>query len=106
MTAVWDDDTGTVTIIANDKDGNPVNLSATTERTVIARNVETRVATALDITSDDLPTGKVIADASPLEVGTYKVALRCVDASGTATYPSAESGGEDLSVVADLDAVQ
>lgn len=101
MSAVWDGDTGTVTITAI-KDGAPVNLTGAT-CTVIARS-EAGVVTLLSISSSDLPSGKVTADASPLAVGSYDLVLRAVTGSVTATYPSADKGAEVLNVLADLDA--
>lgn len=105
MSAIWDGDTGHVTIAAT-KNGAAVNLAATNSRTVIVRNVETDEATTLDEVSaeSDLSNGVIVADASPLEPGDYSLVLRCVDASVTATYPGADQPAEVLTVIPDLDA--
>lgn len=106
MSAIWDGDTGHVTITAT-KNGAPVNLAGTTSRTVIVRDAETAVVTTLtEVTaSSDLPNGVVVANAEPLPVGTYRLVVRCVDATTTATYPSADQEPEVLRVKAKLDAV-
>lgn len=105
MSAIWDGDTGHVTITATVA-GGAVNLSATSSRDVIVRNVETKESTTLDElpASSDLGAGVVVADGSPLDPGTYGLVLRVVDGTTTATYPSADKGPETLTVVADLDA--
>lgn len=105
MSAIWDGDTGHVTITCT-KNGAPVNLSATTTRTIIARNVETAVVTTLaEVTaSSNLAGGVIVANAEPLVVGTYALVVRCVDAMTTATYPSADQETEVLVVRAKLDA--
>lgn len=105
MSAIWDGDTGHVTITCN-KNGAPVNLSGTTTRTIIVRHVKSDVVTILDEVeaSSDLVAGVVVADAEPLTPGTYRLVVRCVDATATATYPSADQEPETLVVKADLDA--
>ena len=105
MSAIWDGDTGHVTITAT-KNGAAVNLSATTTRTVIVRNTDTGVASTIAEVpaSSDLAAGVVVADAGPLAVGTYHLVLRCVDATTTATYPSADEQPEVLHVREALDA--
>lgn len=105
MSAIWDGDTGHVTITAT-KNGAPVNLSGTTSRTVIVRNTETAATTTLtEVTaSSDLAAGVIVANAEPLEVGTYLLVVRCVDPTTTATYPSADQEPEVLTVKAKLDA--
>lgn len=101
---VWDSDTGEFTITAV-KDGVPVDLSATTARTVIARNVTTSVVTVLAPVSEDLPNGEVTVEAEGLPRGRYDVVLRAVDVTSTQTYPSACEGPAELRVRPDLDAV-
>lgn len=105
MTAVWDGDTGTVTLTASNAAG-PVDLTGAT-CTVIARSIDDGTATELviDDGASSLPTGVVIASAGALDVGSYKLAMRVVTGAITATYPSADEGAEVFSVLADLDAV-
>lgn len=105
MSAIWDSDTGHVTITAA-KNGAAVNLSGTTERTIIVRHVKSGVATILDEVdaSSDLPAGVVVADGGPLTPGRYQVVIRCVDATRTETYPSADQPAQYITVLADLDA--
>ncbi|MGH3350739.1 MAG: hypothetical protein ACRDPS_08750 [Nocardioides sp.] len=106
MSAIWDGDTGHVTITATEGEA-AVNLSATTSRTVIVRNVDTAIVTTLTEVpaSSDLANGVVVADGGPLEVGTYHLVLRAVDATRTVTYPSPDKGPEVLVVYPALDAV-
>lgn len=102
MNAIWDGDDSTVTYTAT-KDGAPVNLTGAT-CAIIVRS-EDGVATTLTNTSaTDLPNGKVIADSSPLEVGSYDLVLRVEKDGITTTYPSAGKGPEILNVLADIDA--
>lgn len=105
MSAIWDGDTGHVTITAI-KGGAAVNLTAATVIVVIARNIQTDAATVLDeATGSDKANGIIVADGSALDPGDYQLVLRVTDAGGTATYPSADKGAERLTVLADLDAV-
>jgi hypothetical protein len=101
---VWDSDTGEVTITAM-KDGLPVDLSATTSREVIVKNVTTGVVTTLPATSEDLPNGEITVSVESLPRGRYDLVLRVEDASGQQTYPNACYGPVELSVRRDLDAV-
>lgn len=102
MQAVWDGDTGTVTVTAT-VNGTAVNLAGTTARHVIARNRQTQVSTELAITSTDLTAGKVFVTAPP--AGSYDVIIRATDASGViVTYPSADADPPRLEVRADIDA--
>lgn len=106
MSAIWDGDTGHVTITATkDKDGAPVNLTGATV-TIIARHRDTKAATTLDevAASSDRASGVVVADAGALAVGTYDVVVRAVAGGVTATYPSADRPPEIITVRADLDA--
>lgn len=105
MSAIWDGDTGHVTITA-EKAGAAVNLTGATV-TVIAKHKDTKaVATLAEVpASSDRPNGVVVANAAPLAVGTYELVLRAVAGGITATYPSADKQPETLFVVADLDAV-
>lgn len=106
MSAIWDGDTGHVTITAV-KDGAPVNLTGATAIVAIARNVEApfTVSTLDEATGSDEANGIYVAAGGDLGVGTYDLVLRVTDASGTTTYPSADKGPETLVVYADLDAV-
>ena len=103
MSAVWDGDTGTVTITAT-KNGAAVNLSGSSSRALIVRNRSTGTATTLTISSSDLPNGIVTASVQSLGVGEYDTILRVVTGSETATYPSADVGPSRLTVRADVDA--
>jgi hypothetical protein len=104
VSAIWDGDTGHVTLKAT-KDGAPVNLSGATI-TIITRNADTGAVLTLDEvpTESNLPDGVVAADGGPLQPGTYALVVRAVANGITATYPSADKKPESLTVVADLDA--
>lgn len=105
MSAIWDGDTGHVTLTAINSEG-AVNLAAAT-RTIIARNVKSGVATTLDEVpgspSFNPAGGVIVANAEPLTPGTYRLALRCVDGTDTATYPSADQDDKTLIVKPKLD---
>lgn len=104
--ALWDGDTGTVTVTAS-VNGAAVNLSGTTQRHLIVRNRSTRVVTELTIsgTGTDLPNGKVVANAVSLPSGPYLAILRVTDSGGNiVTYPSADVGAATFEVKADIDA--
>jgi hypothetical protein len=104
VSAIWDGDTGHVTITAT-KNGAPVNLTGA-ECTVIARRTDGGAAITLAEVpaASDRGAGVVVADASPLEVGTYVAVVRAVANGITATYPSADQPDQLLTVKADLDA--
>jgi hypothetical protein len=104
VSAIWDGDTGHVTITAT-KNGAPVNLTGA-ECTVIARRTDGGAAVTLDeIPADsNRAAGVVVADAGPLTAGTYVAVLRAVAGGVTATYPSADQPDQLLTVKADLDA--
>lgn len=102
MNAVWDGDDSTVTYTAI-ADGAPVNLTGATCE-IIVRS-EAGVATTLTNTAEtDLPNGKVTADSTPLDVGTYDLVMRVEKDGITTTYPSASKGPEILHILADIDA--
>jgi bifunctional ADP-heptose synthase (sugar kinase/adenylyltransferase) len=105
VSAIWDGDTGHVTITAT-KDGAAVNLTGATV-TVITRHKDTKAVTNLSevSASSNRAAGVVVADGGPLGVGTYELVMRAVAGGITATYPSADKQPETLFVVADLDAV-
>lgn len=105
MSAIYDGDTGHVTIAAT-KDGVAVNLTGATV-TVITRHKDTKAVTNLSevSASSNRANGVVVADGGPLTVGTYDLVMRAVAGGITATYPSADKQPEVLFVVADLDAV-
>lgn len=105
MSAIWDGDTGHVTITAT-KAGAAVNLTGA-EVTIIARHRDSpHAVTTLDeiAASSDRAAGVVVADAGALAVGTYDVVVRAVAGGVTATYPSADKLPEVVTVRADLDA--
>lgn len=104
MSAIWDGDTGHVTITAT-KGGAAVNLSGATV-TIIARHRDTSATTTLDeiAASSDRASGTVVADAGTLDVGTYDLVMRAVAGGITATYPSADKLPEVVTVRPDLDA--
>jgi hypothetical protein len=105
MTAVWDGDTGTVTITATTAAG-PVNLTGSTQ-TVITKSLDTGTSSELtiDTGASNLSAGVVVASAAALGPGSYKLVMRVVAGSVTATYPSADEGPEKFDVHPDLDAV-
>ena len=104
MSAVWNGDTGHITITVT-KDGAAVNLTGAT-LTIITRNSETAAVTTLSevSASSNLAQGIVVANAGPLNIGTYIVAVRAVAGGITATYPSADQQDETIWVRKDLDA--
>jgi len=105
MSAIWDGDTGTVTVTAKDATGAIINLGATTARHLIVRNRGTDVTTELTIASSDLTNGIVVGTATSLGAGTYDVILRVTDpTNGTVTIPSADVDPPHLVVRADIDA--
>lgn len=105
MSAIWDGDTGHVTITCT-KDGGPVNLTGA-GITTIARHRDTGVATTLtEVTASSVrANGVIVADAGPLTVATYDLVVRAVAGGITATYPSADKQPEFIAVRAALDAV-
>lgn len=108
MDALWDSDTGKVTVTATlASTGAAVNLSGTTAQHVIVRHLGTRVVTelAIDGTATNLVNGSVVGTATSLGAGTYEAILRVVDpVAGTVTYPSAEVDPPHFTVKADIDA--
>jgi len=104
VSAIWDADTGHVTITAT-KNGAAVNLTGATV-TIITRHRVTEVVTLLaEVTASSVRAdGVVVADGGPLTIGTYEVVMRAEKDGVTATYPSADKGAEILVVLADLDA--
>lgn len=104
MDALWDSDTGIVTVTAT-VNGTAVNLSATTEQHLKVRNVASGVVTELTGGTNDLANGIVRGVATALGPGKYTAILRVVDpTSGTVTYPSADVGPPHFVVKADMDA--
>lgn len=104
MTAVWDGDTGIITFTAT-KDGAAVNLSGATSRELIAKHRGTGTVTTLTITNPDYANGIARASVQSLGAGDYDLILRVVDASVTATYPSADVGAARFTVRANIDAI-
>jgi hypothetical protein len=105
VSAIWDGDTGHVTITATTSAG-PVNLVGATV-TVITRNVEAPYAVlVLDVieASSDRENGIIVANGEPLDVGTYDLVERAEAGGIITTYPSPDKGPETLVVYAKLDA--
>lgn len=102
MNTVWDGDNSTVTYTAT-KDGAPVNLTGAA-CTIIVRSTAGVATTLTNTATTDLPNGKVTADSSPLEVGSYDLVLRVEKDGIKTTYPTADKGPEILNVLADIDA--
>jgi len=100
---VWDGDTGEVTMTAL-KDGVPVDLSATTSREIIVKNVTTEAVTVLVETSTDLVNGEITFEVESLPRGRYDVVLRVEDATSTQTYPNGCAGPAEISIRRDMDA--
>jgi hypothetical protein len=105
MTAIYDADTGHVSITAS-KNGAAVNLTGATVTVIAKAKPSGPVSTLAEVAGESVrANGVVVADAAPLTVGTYELVLRAVASGVTATYPSADKQPEVLFVVPDLDAV-
>lgn len=104
MSAIYDADTGHVTITAT-KNGAAVNLTGAT-LTIITRRTDGVVTLLDEVSASSVRAdGVVVADGGPLDPGTYDLVLRAAAGGVTTTYPSADKPPEVLWVVADLDAV-
>jgi hypothetical protein len=104
VSAIWDGDTGTVTITCT-KDGAPVNLTGATLTIITKAKEGGAVVNLAEVpASSNLANGVVAANGQPLGVGTYELVVRAVAGGITATYPSADKMPEVLFVRANLDA--